>query len=229
MTRARIAILLALASAACDLPRDAGGTLDRVRGGTVRVGVVDNPPWVVASADGVGGVEGAFVTGLARELGARPVWVRRPEAELLAALKHRELDVVIGGLTSDVPWKREVALTKPYYTDTVVVGVAPSAPPMRDLKGVPVAVEAGDPVAAVLRKKDATPVSVADLAHAPGPVAAPTWRLAALGRQSSGLALQQTRHAIATAPGENAWLVLIERRLRAQQSAIPRMLRSAAQ
>src|SRR6185369_5924264 len=31
--------------AACDLPRDSDGTLDRVRGGTMRVGVVIDTPW----------------------------------------------------------------------------------------------------------------------------------------------------------------------------------------
>ena len=222
------AALVALATAACGLPRDADGTLDRVRGGTMRVGVVDNPPWVVSAPDGVGGVEGAFVTALARELGARPEWVRRPESELLEALRERELDLVIGGLTSDLPWKHEVAFTKPYYTDTIVVGAPAGATPPDELDGHSVAVEAGSPAVAAVRKEGATPVPVADLTRERGLIAAPSWRLSALGREPSGITLHEVPHAIATPPGENAWLVHIERRLRARRAEVPRLLRSAA-
>src|SRR3712207_7643050 len=42
---AALASLLALVAAACDLPRDPEGTLQRVRGGTMRVGVVERRPW----------------------------------------------------------------------------------------------------------------------------------------------------------------------------------------
>jgi DNA-binding IclR family transcriptional regulator len=81
------AALLALAAAGCDLPRDAEGTLDRVRGGTLRVGVVNHPPWVVDSGGAVGGVESALVTQLARELGVHKSTAFR----LVAALERREL------------------------------------------------------------------------------------------------------------------------------------------
>ena len=48
----RCAMLIAgvLLLAACDLPRDSDGTLDRVRGGTMRVGVVIDTPWTKDSA-----------------------------------------------------------------------------------------------------------------------------------------------------------------------------------
>ena len=40
----------ALWSGGCDLPRDTHGTLDRVRGDTLRVGVTEAPPFVVHPA-----------------------------------------------------------------------------------------------------------------------------------------------------------------------------------
>jgi polar amino acid transport system substrate-binding protein len=223
---ALLALAPSLAALGCDLPRDADGTLSRVRGGTLRVGVVENPPWVTDSAGGVGGVEGAFVAELARGLGARPAWVRGPESRLLQSLQRRELDLVVGGLTDDVPWKQAVAFTKPYYTDTVVVGAPPSATRARELKGQTVAVEAGDPVAADVRKKGATPAPSADLTRASGLVAAPSWRLPALGRASTGVTLHEARHVLAAPQGENAWLLHVERLLRDYQTAIPAMLRS---
>ena len=226
--RTTAAVLLLLVGLGCGLPRDADGTLDRVRGGTIRVGVVANPPWVVLSASGVSGVEGALVMELARQLGARPAWVQKPAAELREALKNRELDLVIGGLTDAEPWKNEVAFTKPFYTDTVVVGLPPGAPPMRDLEGQTVAVEAGDAVAHDLKQKDATPAVVASLAQASGAVAAPSWRLSALGRESSGIVLHEAKHVMAVPPGENAWLIRIERHLRDRKPTMPQALRAAS-
>src|SRR5215203_4602995 len=54
-------IFLAIATVcatACGLPRDADGTLDRVRNGTLRVGVAVDTPWVTDSGGAAGGVEG---------------------------------------------------------------------------------------------------------------------------------------------------------------------------
>jgi polar amino acid transport system substrate-binding protein len=218
--------VLLLGVTACDLPRDAAGTSDRVRRGTMRVGIVADTPWVTDSAGTVGGIEGNFVAELGRELNARIEWVRRPEAELLLALSRRELDLVIGGLSDALPWKQQVAFTRPYYTDTVVVGVRAGAAPLRRLDGQTIAVEAGDPVAAQLHKKGAVPVEVSDLKEARGPIVAPTWQLASLGRASTGIVLHEDRHVLAAPRGENAWLVRVERLLHERQSAVPVLLRS---
>ena len=48
---------------------------------------------------------------------ARVDWVRGPAPKLMLALRDRQLDLVIGGLTSHLPWKQEVAFTRPYYRD----------------------------------------------------------------------------------------------------------------
>jgi polar amino acid transport system substrate-binding protein len=221
-----LAALLALA--ACDLPRDSEGTLDRVRHGTLRVGVVPSAPWVTDSLGNLGGLEVRLVVTLAQGLGARVAWVRRPEPELLEALRARELDLVVGGLTNAEPWKSQVAFTHPYYTDTVAVGSAQGTV-IRDLQSQAVGVEAGDPTAALLRKRGAVPRVVADLKDAPGAVAAPTWRLAALGRVNSGIVLRQDKHVLAAPPGENAWLVYVERFLLAERSTIPGLLRSVGE
>ncbi len=220
-------VAIVVATVACNVPRDADGTLDRVRGRVLRVGIVNAPPWAVDTGGSVSGVEAVLVTALAGELGARVEWVRRPEAELMAALHDRGVDVVIGGLTGDMPWKKEVALTRAYYTDTVVVGV-PQGTVMREVRGQTIAIEDGDPVAGELKKRNAMPVIAADLARAPGAVAAPVWRLAALGRVNTGIVLQEQKHVLAVAPGENAWLVRVERALHARQAEIPRMLREVA-
>lgn len=106
--------LLLLAVAGCDLPRDPEGTLERVRGGTLRAGVVPNPPWVVVEAGRVRGVEPALVRRFARSLDARIEWVAGTESELLERLETRDLDLVAGGLTRSNPWGSRVGLTRPY-------------------------------------------------------------------------------------------------------------------
>jgi polar amino acid transport system substrate-binding protein len=96
------------------MPRDASHTLERVRGGTLRVGIVENDPWVVDRGSAVGGIEGRFVTDVASAIGARIEWVREPEFELIRLLHDRKVQLVIGGFDTKVRWAQEVALTRPY-------------------------------------------------------------------------------------------------------------------
>jgi polar amino acid transport system substrate-binding protein len=146
---------------------------------------------------------------------------------LMESLKNRDLDLVVSGLTAKSPYGKEVGLTRPYYTDTLAVGATPGAPPAA-LKGSRVAIETGDPAAALVRKKGATPVTVADLAHAPrGLAAAPTWKLHALGFRPTGTTLRQEKHVIAAAPGENAFLLEVDRFLDARRGEVPGRLRRA--
>src|SRR5437764_14048952 len=84
---------ITVALASCDLPRDADGTLRRIRGGTVRVGVVVDTPWVTDSAGGFGGVEAGLVRSLARSLEADIVWTRGQQSDLLETLHRRQLDI----------------------------------------------------------------------------------------------------------------------------------------
>lgn len=229
MTRFAL-ILFLLLLVACDLPRDSDGTLDRVRAGAMRVGVVIDTPWTKDSAGVIGGIEGAMARALAESLGARIEWIRAPEAELLGALQHRELDLVIGGLLATSPWKRQVALTRPFYADTVSVGGAPNEAPPGTLNKVPVSLVQGDPAAAEVRKKGGVPRFVPRLDSVRGAVAAPTWRLAQLGRRENpALRLTEDEHVLATAPGENAFLMRVEKMLIARQAGIPALLRQSGQ
>lgn len=108
-------LALTVVAAGCGLPRDAAGTRDRITRGTMRVGLIEAPPWTIEQDGRVGGVEGELVAGLAASLGASIEWIREPAPKLLTALHDRQLDLVIGGLTAKLPWKQEVAFTRPYY------------------------------------------------------------------------------------------------------------------
>ena len=108
-------ILTALASA-CGLPKDPDHTLDRVRGGAMRVGIAIHPPWTSDSAGTYGGVEPALVRALARELRAQVIWTPGGESVLMPQLHERKLDVVIAGLDAATPWTKSAGVTRPYHT-----------------------------------------------------------------------------------------------------------------
>jgi polar amino acid transport system substrate-binding protein len=105
---------LVLACACADLPRDPEGTLDRVRGGTLRVGGVDAPPWIVREGERATGPEAELVEAFARSLGARVEWRWASQDEHMHALERFELDLVAAGLTQATPWRTRVALTRPW-------------------------------------------------------------------------------------------------------------------
>lgn len=99
----------------CDaIPRDSAGALNRVRGGELRGGVADHPPWVRFEDGRVAGLEPELIEAWAKELGARVSWKPGAEAELIEALHHREIDVLAAGLDSKTPYKSELGLTQPY-------------------------------------------------------------------------------------------------------------------
>jgi ABC-type amino acid transport substrate-binding protein len=105
--------ILALGATACGFPRDPDGTLDRVRGGVLRVGYSENAGWI----SDTGGVERAMVNELAASLGAHVEWTRGSESPLFEKLHKRELDLVVAGLTDDGSWARLAAPTKSFYTE----------------------------------------------------------------------------------------------------------------
>ena len=111
------AVLLVGTLAGCSghYPADPDGTLDRVTGGALRVGVSVNPPWTLADGDGmVSGSEVDLIDRFAAELDARPVYTVAGESELIKRLEAGTLDLIVGGLTDDSPWADKAALTRPY-------------------------------------------------------------------------------------------------------------------
>ena len=187
---------VALASAACSLPRDPEGKLARVEGRTMSVGVSASDPWVVLGPGGPRGIEVELVERFAAELDADVEWVDGSVEELAAALHVRELDLVVAGLTSTSPIATEAALTHPYVTTQVVVEVA---------------VERGSEAAGILEKTDAVPVRVADVTKVDGPVAIESYLVDDAGLRDTGLRLAEVDHVMAVPHGENAWLVRLER------------------
>jgi polar amino acid transport system substrate-binding protein len=214
--RVLVVCLLAIPIAGCEFPADPEGTLDRVRGGVMRVGVTPAEPWVKLPASGPpAGVEVELVQAFADELGATVEWVEGSESDLMEALHGRQLDVVIAGLTRQSEWARSAALTRPYLTTQVVIA-APDAQAAaelsEDLGGERIAVEANSPEASKLQQDtDAVVVPVDDLTTVDGPAAVPDYLLDDLDLVRTDAELDEHEHAMAVSMGENAFLVALER------------------
>ena len=223
-SRARITVVaLALLVTACGLPRDPESTLDRVSGGTLRVGISEHEPWTVLGSSGPSGVEVELVELFAEDIDARIEWVDGEVEELAGALKVREIDLLIAGLTARSKISSEGALTHPYLTTQLVVATPPEMD-LEDVAGIEVAVEANTEGAGILEKTDAIPVRVDDATDAEGPVAIENYLLDDLGLEDTGLRLLETDHVMAVPHGENAWLVRLERFLLADPQRIDSVL-----
>jgi polar amino acid transport system substrate-binding protein len=226
-TKSCLILLLAAALAACsDLPRDPKGTTGQITSrGTIKVGVIENPPWVIRTASGEpAGAEAQLVKEFSQRLGVKPVWQWGGEGQLLAALEKYELDLVIGGLNASTPWSDRIGVTRPYFKEIFLVGVPPGVSEPDDLKGQQVAVGEDPRLIGLLREKKAVPVSMTPSAS--GLVAAADWQMQPMGLRGTDLKLQTDKHIIATPPGENHLIARLEEFLSEKRDTIPDILRS---
>jgi polar amino acid transport system substrate-binding protein len=219
-----IIVACLLAPACGGLPRDPEGTLQKVQGGHLRVGLVEHPPWVVRTGGEPTGVEVELVRRFAAELHATPEWHWGGGQRHMEALERFELDLVVGGVTDSTPWAKYVGLTGPYFEETYAVGFPASTAPSKELKGVSVAVRAGDPAAYYLLKEGAVPVRVPDLKGTSGPAAAPTWELEGMGLVPAETELHTEKHVMAVAPGENGFLKRLEEFLARERPHVKELL-----
>lgn len=117
LVRSFLIIFLLLGLSCANLPRDPKETLRQVHSRPIRVGTVENPPWVVRNGAEPAGVEVELIRNFASQLGTTVEWHSGGEQQQLEALGDYQLDVVVGGLTDQTPWSKYVALTSPYFEE----------------------------------------------------------------------------------------------------------------
>lgn len=104
-----------LAGCSLGIPADPQGSLERIQGGQIRIGISPHSHLVELHGDQPPtGVEAELLAGFAASLDSSVLWVPGGEEELIGALENGELDVVAGGLTEDTPWVDKSAITRPY-------------------------------------------------------------------------------------------------------------------
>ena len=122
-----VAVLVGLVGCSGHYPADPDGTLDRVSGGTLRVGISHQPPWVDTGGEGnseqdPGGIEAQLIQDYAQSINAEVEWHAGGEEQLITLLSQSELDIVIGGLTDSSPWESDAAMTTSYAESIGVDG-----------------------------------------------------------------------------------------------------------
>lgn len=224
-------VSIALAVAACQYPRDVEGTLDRVEGGTLRVGVIEDPPWVDLAGAEPTGVEPALVDRFADQVDAEIEWIEAPESDLVAAMGGYQLDLIIGGLDRSWAHAREVALTRPYIDTEIEIGVPPGIELPDDLGGERIWVERNSEAAALLEQEeeDAIPIFFDSLDQIDGPTLLDTYEIDALDYELTDYILRDDEHAMAAPMGENAFLVELENFLLDRGSEAEQLLHREAE
>jgi polar amino acid transport system substrate-binding protein len=122
-------LIVFVAHGCANLPRDPKKTLRQLQSRPIRVGLVENPPWVVRSSGEPSGVEVDLIRNFASELGTTAEWHWGGEQKQLEALEYYQLDIVLGGLTDQTPWRKYVALTSPYFEDSEKLKHVIAVPP----------------------------------------------------------------------------------------------------
>jgi polar amino acid transport system substrate-binding protein len=212
-TRLPPVLLATLLLAGCQFPRDMEGTLERVSGGVLRVGVSESEPWVQTGEGRPTGVEVTLIDGFAREIDAQVEFTTGSEEELIGALHEGALDLVAGGMTKRSPWKKEASPTRPYATTRLVLGL-PAGTTTADV----VQVERGTEAVGLV--EDAEPV---DQLREGRPAAVHEWLLDDLGLRAAR-ELGTDRHVMFVRMGENAFQVRLEEYLEAERDSVPRLL-----
>ena len=186
--------------------------MDRIEGGTLRVGVIDAPPFTDVHAGKVTGVEAELIREFAASVDADVSFTVGTEADLTEALAGFQLDVVIGGLTRQTPYSKEVALTRPYMDTQLEIGQPPGTDVPDNLGGEEIWVERGSPAAAALKEEeeDAIPLFYDDATEIEGPALVENYELDPLGLESIDYILSDAEHAMAVPMGENALLTELE-------------------
>lgn len=113
-----LVLALTMLAGCASYPADPYGTLERATGGVLQVGVVHNEPFVSVVGGEPSGQEVDLVERYAEGIDARVEWTAGSEGSLVDKLDHGQVDMVIGGLTSDTQWKKKVGLTRSYRQTT---------------------------------------------------------------------------------------------------------------
>jgi polar amino acid transport system substrate-binding protein len=208
-----VAMAATILSAACQYPRDPEGTLDRVQGGTMRVGVAHNPPWVDLSGERPAGVEPRLIRRFAERIGVGKIdWVEGTETELVEAMDGFQLDVIIAGLTRSSPFMTEVALTRPYVDTDVEFAQPPGEDLPNDMEGVEIWVEPNSEAAALLQEEEEETdvIHYDELSEVDGFALLHTYEIDAIGYERTHHILRDDEHAMAVPMGENAFLIELE-------------------
>ncbi|GGD37177.1 transporter substrate-binding domain-containing protein [Aureimonas glaciei] len=97
----------------CGFPEDPAATTERVRSGTLVIGVLEGSSFASFRGETPAGADIDIAMGLASRFSAEPQWVRGSVDQLLYALDNGEVDLLVGGLATSTVLSSRTALSHP--------------------------------------------------------------------------------------------------------------------
>lgn len=191
----------------CDrYPQDQRGTIEQVQGDILKVGVVENPPYIIFSNGALTGIEVELIRQFAGSLNARIDWVKGTEGNTMLLLENGQINLAAGGFPRLSPWKKHVYFANPHDTLIFKWGVPPGTSLPGDLKDKEVFVRKGSVAGAYVHQAKGKPIYRDSLTGKEPLAAAPVRDLQRLGFTLSKKDLNQEKISLAIQRGENAFL-----------------------
>ena len=110
----KIFLLLIMTITACTFPKDAEDSFEEARNSSLKVGLIENPPYVLTDGEEPSGSEVEMLRRFAQKEGLKIEFKAGSESELIKKLHEFNLHIVAGGMDKKTIWKKKAGLTTPY-------------------------------------------------------------------------------------------------------------------
>lgn len=107
-------ILLALIISCDNYPKDTKHSFKEAKAKGLKVGVVENPPYVVVQNDSISGIEIRLIEEFAEKHNLNIRYIRDTETHLIKQLENHELHIVAGGFNRKTVWSSKAGRTASY-------------------------------------------------------------------------------------------------------------------
>ncbi|NJW51553.1 transporter substrate-binding domain-containing protein [Salinimicrobium oceani] len=109
-----ILLLFCLLLGSCTFPKDPEGSFEEAKSTGLKVGLVENPPYVIFEGKEASGSEVKMLREFAAREGLQLEFTRGSESELVKELHNYHLHIVAGGMEKKTIWKKKAGLSTPY-------------------------------------------------------------------------------------------------------------------
>lgn len=98
----------------CGIPKDPEASFRNAQHQTLKVGIVNNPPFTVISGEEYSGIEVNLVRTFATRNNLKLDFTEGCESNLIRQLEHDQIDILIGGFDKKTVWTEKAGNTIPY-------------------------------------------------------------------------------------------------------------------
>lgn len=117
-----IVVTILLVAISCNnYPRDTKNSFEKAKEKELKVGVVENPPYVVFQNDGVSGIEIRLIEKFAEKHNLDIGYIQDTESQLIKQLENYKLHIVAGGFKKKTVWSSKAGLTTSYDQEHVLL------------------------------------------------------------------------------------------------------------